>query len=116
MNIMHVSGAFKLSIFYLSFPFAFFRYFAESKSIEKCEDDPWIYNFVSSPENPLTWGTFSDTLMYHILHRPTAKAMWYPTLIMNASMILHKFTVLILHYLPAFLLDLVFIVRGKKLR
>ncbi|XP_025424317.1 fatty acyl-CoA reductase wat-like [Sipha flava] len=92
------------------------RHLGKSKLIEKCEDDPWIYNFVSSPENPLTWGTFSETLMYHILHRPTAKAMWYPTLIVNASMFLHKLTVLILHYLPAFLLDLVFIVRGKKLR
>lgn len=54
--------------------------------------------------------------MYHILHRPTAKAMWYPTLIINASVFLHKLTVLILHYLPAFLLDLVFIATGKKLR
>lgn len=51
-----------------------------------------------------------------IVERPTAKAMWYPTLIMNSSMFLHKLTVLILHYLPAFLLDLAFIVSGKKLR
>jgi fatty acyl-CoA reductase len=90
------------------------RYVADSKSNEK--HDIRIYNFVSSPENPLTWGSFSDTLMHHIIHRPTVKAMWYPTLIMNASMLLHKFTILILHYLPAFLLDLAFIVSGKKLR
>lgn len=92
------------------------RYMTESKLIEKCDDDPFIYNFVSSPENPLTWRIFSETLMYCILHRPTAKAMWYPTLIMNGSMFWHKLTVLVLHYLPAFLLDLGFIVTGKKLR
>lgn len=87
-----------------------------SESIEKHTEDPRIYNFVSSPENPLTWGLFSTTLMYYILHRPTAKAMWYPTLIMNASVFLHKITVLVLHYLPAFLLDLVFMCTGNKLR
>lgn len=93
-----------------------FRHAVDSRSIEKYEDDICIYNFVSSPENPLTWRIFSDTLMHHIIHRPTAKTMWYPTLIVNASMFLHKLTVLVLHYLPAFLLDLVFIVSGKKLR
>lgn len=87
-----------------------------SESIENHTDDPRIFNFVSSPENPLTWRIFSTTLMYYILHRPTAKAMWYPTLIMNSSVFLHKLTVLILHYLPAFLLDLVFICTGNKLR
>ncbi|XP_025200204.1 putative fatty acyl-CoA reductase CG5065 [Melanaphis sacchari] len=92
------------------------RHTKMSELVEKHTEDPRIYNFVSSPENPLTWRIFSTTLMYYILHRPTAKAMWYPTLIMNASMFLHKITVLILHYLPAFLLDLVFICTGNKLR
>lgn len=94
----------------------FYRHVTTSKLIEKYENDPYIYNFVSSPENPLTWGIFSTTLMYYIINRPTVKAMWYPTLIMNSSTFLHKLTVLILHYLPAFLLDIVFIVSGKKLR
>lgn len=82
----------------------------------KNENDICIYNFVSSPENPLTWRTFSDTLMQHCIHRPTVKTMWYPTLIIQTSMISHKLTVLILHYLPAFLLDLALITSGKKLR
>lgn len=89
----------------------------KSKSmVNKYENDICIYNFVSSPENPLTWAMFSKTLMHHILHRPTVKTMWYPTLIIQTSMFLHKLTVLILHYLPAFLLDLAFIASGKKLR
>ncbi|XP_050433016.1 fatty acyl-CoA reductase wat-like [Adelges cooleyi] len=88
------------------------RYTSESSK----SDDLMIYNYVSSSDNRLTWGLFAETLMTYIAEWPTVKAMWYPTLIINASVFLHKLTVLILHYLPAFLLDLVFIATGKKLR
>ncbi|XP_050539331.1 fatty acyl-CoA reductase wat-like [Daktulosphaira vitifoliae] len=90
------------------------RFTAEQKPTDKFETE--IYNFVSSADNPLTWEMFADTLMTHIAERPTVKAMWYPTLITHSSVILHKLTVLVLHFLPAFLLDLVFIATGKKLR
>ncbi|XP_012270704.1 fatty acyl-CoA reductase wat isoform X2 [Orussus abietinus] len=83
---------------------------------ERREDDMLIYNFVSSVEAPLTWGEYCETNLKHGVEYPFSTSIWYLSFRMNKSKIMHQISVIILHLLPAILVDAVCISTGNKPR
>lgn len=50
------------------------------------------------------------------IESPTKYVMWYPHVTYRSSQFLHKIAVAVLHFLPAFVVDLILRCRGSKPR
>jgi hypothetical protein len=116
----------------------------DEPSTNSCDNDIEIYNYVSSVQNPLTWGQFCHLNMAYGFEYPFSSAIWYVIYIFTLTFIvfsfllishfcfvvddkfrfvcfyLHKsyymnklFTIL-LHIIPALLVDFFFICCAKK--
>lgn len=76
--------------------------------------DMKVYNCVTSRRNPITWGEFVDYSKQNMIKHPMEGPVWYPTstLRMNRPMnLMHGYLV---HYIPAYFLDLIAWSMGKK--
>ncbi|XP_076672852.1 fatty acyl-CoA reductase wat-like isoform X1 [Andrena cerasifolii] len=73
-----------------------------------------IYNSVSSRQNPVTWGAFIKQNENFGAEVPSAQSVWYPMLILNRHLILHKICVFFLHILPATIIDTFAYIVGRK--
>jgi fatty acyl-CoA reductase len=80
---------------------------------EGSQEDIFIFNYVSSVQKPLTWGKF---MMYseNYLSYPSSKFLWYYGLKLNKHRIIHFVYSMLLHFLPALLIDTAVLVLGKK--
>ncbi|CAG9576938.1 unnamed protein product [Danaus chrysippus] len=76
--------------------------------------EPPIFNYVSSVENRITWGDFTDLNMARIDKHPFSNAVWYVSLTLNKSSFVNAVCVLFLHLLPAALVDGLAVCVGKK--
>ncbi|GBP83317.1 Fatty acyl-CoA reductase wat [Eumeta japonica] len=76
--------------------------------------DPPVYNFVSSVDKPLTWKKFMHLTEFYGLNCPTMHAVWYYILYLNPQKWLHTLVCLLLHWIPAYLVDSVLVLMGKK--
>ncbi|CAB3363817.1 Hypothetical predicted protein [Cloeon dipterum] len=83
-------------------------------SARKAGDEIPIYNYVSSPEKPITWGEFMELNYKNGVNIPSMKAIWYYTLTINKFRSLHLLCSLFLHFLPALLVDGVLMVIGRQ--
>ncbi|XP_034945497.1 putative fatty acyl-CoA reductase CG5065 [Chelonus insularis] len=77
-------------------------------------DSLQIYNCVSSTSNPLTWGRFRQLVIKHSIECPSKYAVWYPGLTFTTNTFMHKLTVVFLHYVPAYIVDMILKFRGSK--
>ncbi|XP_015367357.1 PREDICTED: putative fatty acyl-CoA reductase CG5065 [Diuraphis noxia] len=75
---------------------------------------PPIYNVVSSSSNPLTWKEFSIYNKKYGLQSPSIKAIW--PIMLRLSKNKYEYTILcfLLHILPAFFIDSLAKLMGKK--
>ncbi|XP_076672854.1 fatty acyl-CoA reductase wat-like isoform X1 [Andrena cerasifolii] len=73
-----------------------------------------IYNSVSSCQNPIAWGTFLKIGEVFVADVPSIRNIWYPMLILNRHLILHKICVFFLHTLPAIIVDTFAYIVGRK--
>lgn len=79
------------------------------------EDIP-IYNYVSSVENPLSWGEFTQLVIKNGFDYPFSNAIYYLSFHMNRTAFMNRIYMLFLHILPALLIDFIAKrIRGKSL-
>lgn len=73
-----------------------------------------IYNYVSSVDAPITWGTYCKTNLVYGRMYPLSNALWYLSFASNKYKLVHWIYVLFLHLLPALLVDTVSMCIGQK--
>ncbi|CAH2056135.1 unnamed protein product, partial [Iphiclides podalirius] len=76
--------------------------------------EPPIFNYVSSVENPITWGDFMKLNMARIDRHPFSNAVWYISLTLTKSAILNRIYIILLHLVPAALVDGLAVCVGRK--
>lgn len=75
-----------------------------------------VYNYVSSVENKLTWGTFMALTSKWGWVTPVKQAIYVYSLILCDWKITHLILTGLLHFLPALFVDLACIISGSKFR
>lgn len=73
-----------------------------------------VYNCTSSTVNPLSWGEFVHLVRKCAIESPSKYVMWYPSVTFRTNQIIHKLIVATMHFLPAFVLDLLLRCQGSK--
>ncbi|XP_049883822.1 putative fatty acyl-CoA reductase CG5065 [Pectinophora gossypiella] len=73
-----------------------------------------VYNVTSGSVNPLQWGNFSRLCMKWSRENPTKYVMWYPNFTFTESRFMNTFWEVSLHFLPAFLYDMLLRAQGRK--
>lgn len=65
-----------------------------------------VYNCVTRKQNPINWGTFMGTTVKYMIRHPLEGVFWYPTWALRTNRQLNKLLVYMLHYIPAYVIDL----------
>lgn len=73
-----------------------------------------VYNYVSSPENPILWEEFIRLGFIHGVKYTPSNAIWCPYAVTTTNIYLYWMLKLILHILPATIVDLACILTGGK--
>ncbi|XP_077258395.1 putative fatty acyl-CoA reductase CG5065 isoform X2 [Temnothorax americanus] len=73
-----------------------------------------IYNCISSTLHPITWAEFGYLTKKHAIESPSKYVMWYPGFTFRTNKFIHAIIVPTLHFLPAFIVDLILRVQGRK--
>nr|XP_012221034.1 PREDICTED: putative fatty acyl-CoA reductase CG5065 [Linepithema humile]XP_012221035.1 PREDICTED: putative fatty acyl-CoA reductase CG5065 [Linepithema humile]XP_012221036.1 PREDICTED: putative fatty acyl-CoA reductase CG5065 [Linepithema humile]XP_012221037.1 PREDICTED: putative fatty acyl-CoA reductase CG5065 [Linepithema humile]XP_012221038.1 PREDICTED: putative fatty acyl-CoA reductase CG5065 [Linepithema humile] len=73
-----------------------------------------IYNCTSSTIHPITWREFGNLVTKHAIESPSKYMMWYPDFTFRTNKFIHTIIVATLHFLPAFIVDLILRMRGDK--
>nr|XP_032525853.1 fatty acyl-CoA reductase wat-like isoform X1 [Danaus plexippus plexippus] len=76
---------------------------------------PVIYNYVSSEQKPLTWEMFMKYNELYGIETPPLQAVWAYLLILTPNIFFYKFCCLLMHWFPAYVVDGVCFLIGKKL-
>ncbi|RVE40077.1 hypothetical protein evm_015273, partial [Chilo suppressalis] len=75
---------------------------------------PPVYNFVSSEQRPLTWREFMAYNEHYGLEVPPMQAMYYYIFTLTPSRFLYLFYCFLMHWIPAYIVDGVAVLIGKK--
>ncbi|KAG7214096.1 hypothetical protein KM043_001455 [Ampulex compressa] len=73
-----------------------------------------IYNCTSGSINPVRWGEFGKLTRKHAIESPSKYVMWYPGFTFRTNKFIHNVMVATLHFLPAFVVDLILRFQGSK--
>ncbi|XP_053622068.1 fatty acyl-CoA reductase wat-like isoform X2 [Plodia interpunctella] len=76
--------------------------------------DPPIFNYVSSPDNRITWGQYIIKSIDSFEQYPMLNAVWYPTFTLTKYALLYNIYDFFLHVAPAAFLDVLMLCAGKK--
>lgn len=76
--------------------------------------DIQIYNCVTSRRNPITWGEFVNLSIENMIKHPMENVVWYPTGALRMNRSLNTIHGYLVHYIPAYVLDLFALTMGKK--
>jgi len=87
---------------------------AYEASKRKPEDEVTIYNCVVSPENPLTWGNFMHLNFKYGRNGASPQIIWHCIFRLNKYKWKHEFDIIFLHMIPAYIVDTVAKIIGKK--
>ncbi|KAJ9586756.1 hypothetical protein L9F63_019655, partial [Diploptera punctata] len=84
---------------------------ANQHKVDKTEEIP-IYNYISSTQNPITWEKY---MKYNECGKeyPSLSALWYYCFFLNKYRFLHNICTVLLHYLPALIVDTGLRIVGK---
>lgn len=85
-------------------------------AVPHTSDNMPIYNYVSSVENPLTWGDFNEFNIKYGFTHPFSSAIWYICFHMHKTATMNKIYMFFLHFLPAMLIDALAMCVGHKPR
>ncbi|XP_075230970.1 fatty acyl-CoA reductase wat-like [Lycorma delicatula] len=86
----------------------------QNEPSEDGDDGLLVYNYVSSVEKPIRWGEFMNFATEHGNEVPLNQAIWCYSLTLNTSWIWHKILVLLLHFIPAIIVDAFASLIGKR--
>ncbi|XP_060533921.1 fatty acyl-CoA reductase wat-like [Cylas formicarius] len=75
-----------------------------------------VYNYVSSPENPIFWREFMDLNFIHGLQYPLSNAIWCSITFLVVRREFYWLAKVLLHVLPAFFIDMMLVATGNKPR
>lgn len=98
------------------------------------EEEVPIFNYVCSPEKPITWGKrlvdiwleysffykynflgrYMDEISVEALNYPSMRCIWYYFLILNKHLFLHQICTFFMHLIPAYIADAVLYILGRK--
>ena len=67
-----------------------------------------FYNYV------FRWREFGRLTRKHAIESPSKYVMWYPGFTFRTNKLIHKIVVAMLHFFPAFIVDLVLKFQGGK--
>ncbi|XP_017770686.1 PREDICTED: uncharacterized protein LOC108558317 [Nicrophorus vespilloides] len=84
------------------------------KSSKQIFNEPKIYNYVSSPEKPINWKTYMAQCQLNGNQIPSPLAVWYFIFRLNKYKWKHNLDILLLHTLPAYIIDFLAFCIGKK--
>ncbi|XP_066153693.1 fatty acyl-CoA reductase wat-like [Euwallacea fornicatus] len=73
-----------------------------------------VFNYGSTNESPITWGTTMDYSKYYASMNPSVKAIWYLIFEIYKSYPVYLLMTFLLHTLPAILVDSVLFCTGQK--
>lgn len=76
--------------------------------------EPPVYNYVASPQNPITWKQYCDLSIQLGSKMPMMKSIWYYRFTMTSSRLMAFILTVLYHTIPAFLMDMGMIAMGKK--
>lgn len=76
--------------------------------------EPPVYNYVASPQNPITWSQYCDYGIEHGQKMPLLKTIWYYRFHMTSSRFMTNFLIFFYHTLPALVIDTGMVVMGRK--
>lgn len=93
-----------LCLFYQKYLFFFIR---SSKSIQ-------VYNCTSGQINPMKWDQFRKHIEKHAVINPTKYVMLYPRFRYRTNLFIHRIIEFFLHFLPAYIFDIILRIQGKK--
>ncbi|XP_050536687.1 fatty acyl-CoA reductase wat-like [Daktulosphaira vitifoliae] len=79
-------------------------------------EEPKIYNYVSSCESPLTWASFMCSIRPIYKLTPPLCAVWYGSTFTYTNVWLGEFLWLILHWIPGIIFDFMILLTGKNAR
>lgn len=83
---------------------------------QKTYNEPPIYNYVTSPNNPIKWGQYCELGIEHGSKMPMMKSIWYYRITMSSSRFIVFLLTFLYHTVPAFLMDAGLLIAGKKPR
>lgn len=76
--------------------------------------EPPVYNYVASPQNPITWSDYTRFGIEHGAKMPMMKSIWYYTFYMTPSRFLVSILTFLYHIMPALLIDTGLVIMQRK--
>lgn len=76
--------------------------------------EPPVYNYVASPQNPITWSDYCKFGIEHGQKMPMMKSIWYYRFHMSSSRFLVSILTFFYHTLPAAVIDIGSVVMQRK--
>ncbi|XP_063924899.1 fatty acyl-CoA reductase wat-like [Zophobas morio] len=73
-----------------------------------------VYHYESSNDQPLNWGKFMEMCQTHGVQKPSIKAVWYYCFDLYSNYFVYLLVTILLHYLPAILVDGALLCMGKS--
>nr|XP_012220659.1 PREDICTED: putative fatty acyl-CoA reductase CG5065 [Linepithema humile] len=75
---------------------------------------PLFLNATANHENQISWGDALEIGKKHVIANPFSQPLWYPGGRITSSKILHWLAIILMHIIPAYLLDTLLILTGNK--
>ncbi|XP_046383094.1 putative fatty acyl-CoA reductase CG5065 [Ischnura elegans] len=75
---------------------------------------PYVVNVTESGVNPVSWGDMLEYGRKHLYENPLENAIWFPDGSIKSNKTMHDLCVILFHYFPAYLLDFLITICGKK--
>lgn len=76
--------------------------------------EPPVYNYVASPQNPITWNDYCKLGVEHGAKMPMMKSIWYYSFTMSPSRFLVTILTFLYHIMPALLIDTGLVIMQRK--
>uniref|UniRef100_A0A336MZZ9 Fatty acyl-CoA reductase n=1 Tax=Culicoides sonorensis TaxID=179676 RepID=A0A336MZZ9_CULSO len=73
-----------------------------------------IYNCCTGEQKPITWGRFVNLSIENMRKHPLEGVLWYPTGILRQNRFMNTVHATLVHYIPAYILDIIARVAGRK--
>uniref|UniRef100_A0A1B0ADE2 Fatty acyl-CoA reductase n=1 Tax=Glossina pallidipes TaxID=7398 RepID=A0A1B0ADE2_GLOPL len=73
-----------------------------------------IYNCCTGQRHPIRWGEFVNHTLSMVRKHPLESCVWYPSGVLRRSTTLNTIYGIFVHYIPAYLLDVLARLMGKK--
>lgn len=73
-----------------------------------------VYNCVTSHQKPITWGEFCDKSVENLIKNPMENPIWYPGLVYRTSRTANGIHTFLTQSIPAYCLDSLAKMRGKR--